>query len=78
MSDIVKKANGLYGKLANCHPSLTRGQVWCHQCGHTQMVNAYITLRVGWPKHCGQTMSIDSPEERAGLQVQGSHARGSR
>lgn len=48
-------------------PQLKRGQVWCHECGHTEQVNSGEALRSGWPKHCGYTMSIDSPEERAAL-----------
>ncbi|MCU7840843.1 MAG: hypothetical protein KZQ94_15875 [Candidatus Thiodiazotropha sp. (ex Troendleina suluensis)] len=51
--------------LANCHPKLRRGQVWCHECGRTQKVNSGHALANGWPKCCGYTMSIDSPEERA-------------
>lgn len=47
-------------------PSIARGQVWCHACGHTQKIDGVAaTFGGGWPKHCGQTMSIDSPEERA-------------
>lgn len=46
------------------HPSLTRGQVWCRTCGHTKRVDSAACLRSGWPKHCGYTMTIDSPEEQ--------------
>lgn len=46
-------------------PQLARGQVWCRQCGHTQKVGAAGALSNGWPKHCGYTMTIDSPEEQA-------------
>jgi hypothetical protein len=59
----------IHDKLAACHPSLSRGQVWCHSCGHTQKVNSAGALRHGWPRCCGQTMSIDSPEERAALKA---------
>ncbi len=45
-------------------PSLKRGRVWCHTCGHTEAVDSAHCLAHGWPKHCGQTMSIDSPAER--------------
>jgi len=51
--------------LANCHPSLARGQVWCPTCGRTQQVNN--DLANGWPKCCGFTMTIDSPEEQKAL-----------
>jgi hypothetical protein len=45
-------------------PQLKRGQVWCHTCGHTERVDSAACLRSGWPTHCGETMSIDSPDER--------------
>ena len=48
-------------------PQIKRGQVWCHECGHTQKVNGVGAMQSGWPKCCGYTMSIDSPEERAAL-----------
>jgi len=47
-------------------PQLRRGKVWCLKCGNEQDVNAAQCLRSGWPKCCGETMTIDSPEERAG------------
>lgn len=50
-------------------PQLKRGRVWCHECGHTEQVNSANALRSGWPTHCGYTMGIDSPEERAALKV---------
>jgi Zn finger protein HypA/HybF involved in hydrogenase expression len=57
----------LYDKLAASHPSLTRGQVWCRKCGNSQAVNSATALANGWPKCCGYTMTIDSPEEHAWL-----------
>lgn len=60
-------ADALRKKMADSHPSLTRGRVWCHVCGVTQKVNSADCLRSGWPKCCGSTMSIDSPEEREAL-----------
>lgn len=45
-------------------PQLSRGQVWCYQCGRTQRVDSADCLQRGWPKCCGSTMGIDSPEER--------------
>lgn len=56
---------GLHDRLAQSNPQLARGQVWCHRCGHTQQVDSADCLRRGWPKHCGETMSVDSPAERA-------------
>ena len=44
-------------------PKLKRGQVWCHKCGHTEKVNSAHCLETGWPTHCDETMTIDSPEE---------------
>lgn len=51
--------------LAFSHPKLERGQVWCRQCGATMKVNSGNAMRNGWPKCCGYTMTIDSPEEQA-------------
>lgn len=59
--------DGLHTKLANSHPSLQRGQVWCRECGYTERVDSAGALRYGWPKHCGYTMTIDSPEEQKRL-----------
>jgi hypothetical protein len=42
--------------------------VWCRICGRSQRVDAAQSLASGWPKCCGHTMTIDSPEERAVLQ----------
>jgi DNA replicative helicase MCM subunit Mcm2 (Cdc46/Mcm family) len=57
----------IHQKLSQCHPSLQRNQVWCRQCGHTQQNNSAESFAKGWPKHCGQTMTIDSPEEQKRL-----------
>lgn len=46
-------------------PQLRRGMVWCVKCGRSERVDSANALRHGWPKCCGQTMTIDSPEERA-------------
>lgn len=56
----------LYQKIANSHPSLARGKVWCRKCGNEKSVNPSNALRNGWPECCGQTMTIDSPEEQKG------------
>jgi hypothetical protein len=64
---------GLYSTLATCHPTLARGQVWCHTCGHTQRVDSAECFHSGWPMHCGETMGIDSPAER---RAQGSTSNG--
>lgn len=47
-------------------PQFKRGMVWCRSCGHSRKVDAVkATTGGGWPKCCGETMTIDSPEERA-------------
>lgn len=57
---------GLHEKLAQSHPKLARGQVWCRTCRRTQHVDSAECLRsTGWPKCCGYTMTIDPPEEWA-------------
>lgn len=60
-----------YNSIVEQVPQLKRGRVWCHECGHTQPVNSGHALAHGWPLHCGQTMSIDSPEERQSLRAAG-------
>jgi hypothetical protein len=59
--------DGLHDRIASEVPQLTRGRVWCTVCGHTERVHAGHALRSGWPKHCGYTMTIDSPAERVRL-----------
>lgn len=49
---------------AEAHTKLKRGKVWCVVCGRTQDVDSAECLRNGWPKCCGQTMTLDSPQER--------------
>jgi hypothetical protein len=47
-------------------PQFKRGKVWCTQCGREERADAVsATTGGGWPKCCGYTMTIDSPEERA-------------
>lgn len=53
-----------YQQLGQAHPKLSRGQVWCTRCDHTEKVDSGEAMRSGWPLHCGLTMTIDSPEER--------------
>lgn len=56
MGDLIAKLNEI--------PQIKRGRVWCANCGSTQVVRGN-PWEAGWPKCCGQTMTIDSPEERA-------------
>ena len=46
-------------------PQMERGRVWCRTCGKTKKVDSATCLRIGWPKCCGYTMTLDSPEGRA-------------
>ena len=57
----------LHEKIAREIPQLARGQVWCRQCGRTQRTDSAEAMRYGWPKCCGYTMTIDSPEEQERL-----------
>lgn len=54
----------IYEVVATDVPKVGRGQVWCKECGHTEKVNGAECLQNGWPRHCGYTMTIDSPEEQ--------------
>lgn len=65
--DKLVALGGIYETLARCHPSLERGQVWCRACGYTETASAAVAFKYGWPKHCGATMTIDSPEETRAL-----------
>ena len=54
------------------HPKLDRGIVWCRTCGRSERVNARWLIwqsspHNAWPKCHGETMTIDSPEERAAM-----------
>jgi len=54
----------LHKRMADQVPKLKRGEVWCRKCGAHMQVDSSSCLRDGWPKCCGETMTIDSPEER--------------
>jgi len=64
---ILSRATGLHDRIAAEVPQLKRGVVWCTVCGHSERVDSAHALRHGWPKHCGMTMTIDSPAERTPL-----------
>ena len=55
----------LHEILAKSHPKLERGQVWCRKCGRTFKVDPAKCLRSGWPECCGETMTIDAPDEQS-------------
>lgn len=52
----------MYDKIANSHESLKKNKVWCRSCGKEQKVDSAVCLQKGWPKCCGYTMTIDSPD----------------
>lgn len=54
----------LHDAIADSHPRLARGRVWCIRCKRSQDVDSAQCLAKGWPMCCGATMSIDSPAER--------------
>lgn len=56
-----------YEELGACHDKMARGAVWCKRCGRSRKVHSASCLRNGWPECCGETMTIDSPEERKKL-----------
>jgi hypothetical protein len=58
-----------FERLAQEIPQLRRGRVWCTSCGCSRQVDSVDCLRHGWPKCCGYTMTIDSPEERKARQA---------
>ena len=64
LAKTLARAATLHENIVNDVPQLRRGQVWCTTCGATQKVDGAKCLRTGWPKCCGYTMTIDSPEER--------------
>lgn len=55
----------IYEAVANSHPKLRRGRVWCRTCGRKRDIDAQTCLQGGWPMCHGETMTLDSPEERA-------------
>ena len=67
MTKLADKIEAFHNEIAEI-PQIKRGQVWCHQCGNTQRAGAEC-FKTGWPKCCGYTMSIDSPDERAALRA---------
>ena len=55
----------VYQQIADDVPQVSRGKVWCLTCKRMQRVDGAECLRSGWPKCCGHTMTIDSPQWRA-------------
>lgn len=65
--EIIARAKGLHDRIAADVHQISRGLVWCTSCGRVQAVNGAGCLHSGWPKCCGYTMTIDSPDERRAL-----------
>lgn len=59
-----------FAKTVSEVPQLKRGIVWCTECGCHRHVDSEDSMKHGWPKCCGYTMTIDSPEERKALAKQ--------
>lgn len=66
---LIERTSGLHHKLGGCHPKLSRGLVWCRSCGREQSVSASYSMKHGWPKCCGATMTIDSPDEQKAMET---------
>lgn len=60
MTDLHKLAN-IHRSIADSVPAIARGLVWCHECGRQLKVDGAKCLASGWPKCCGNTMSLDKP-----------------
>ena len=58
IAEIAGRVDAFTTDIANI-PQIKRGMVWCHRCGNQQQAGAEC-FSIGWPKCCGQTMSIDS------------------
>ena len=64
MTGLAHLADRLYDTILAASPQLARGLVWCRTCGRQQAVDPREALRGGWPVCCGQSMTIDAPDER--------------
>lgn len=66
MHDVLDNLPKRLGSLAAIHDKLAeaaglgpRTVVRCRLCGHEETVDGATAMRFGWPKCCGQTMSLD-------------------
>jgi len=66
-TEMVERVSSLHSRIADDVPQIKRGLCWCTVCGRVTNVDGADCLAHGWPKCCGYTMTIDSPEERAAL-----------
>lgn len=44
-------------------PRVRRAHVLCRKCGETGLADGAYALRHGWPKCCGETMSLGAATE---------------
>ena len=61
---MIAKPHTIHDAIVASDPKIARGQVWCRRCGNTFQVDPAECLKSGWPRCCGATMTIDSPQER--------------
>ena len=69
MRDLVERSLSIHERIADAVPQIKRGRVWCRTCGRDQSVDGANALRFGWPRCCGFTMTIDSPDEQVALRA---------
>ena len=62
--EYMERVKGLHGALADAIGN--PGRVWCRSCGSSRSVDATRSLKGGWPKCCGYTMTIDHPDTWGG------------
>ena len=70
LSSFFKPQSNLASALSEI-PQVKRSKVWCHTCGRVESISA-VNFSTGWPKCCGYTMTIDSPEEQKRLAAKAS------
>ena len=68
MRNIAQRVDNFRQSLSDI-PQIKRGLCYCHECGRTESISG-VNFSTGWPKCCGYTMSLDSPDERAALRSQ--------
>ena len=66
LDPLASASDTVYQTIVDQTPKLKRGRVWCRACGTSLGVDPVAALKRGWPLCCGQSMTLDSPAERAG------------
>ena len=54
---------GIHQKIADNVAEMVPNFVECDRCGQKQAVDFAKCLRAGWPKCCGETMKLNSPQK---------------